>query len=262
VYAITLDRINKRVTLTFRGTDNDLAFTTNWKANVNVIKSAAVFPEQLKGKLPIEGVNIHSGFYQYLFKKRSENGNDSPKTKFDEVWEVLRPILKANRGYKLYITGHSLGGALAIITAFFLSCDQRSNVVPKPVTCISFGAPRVGDIKFMRAVRSLEKTRHLRYCRVVNDNDVITTIPIVQYHHAGVQVRLFRTKERKPVITYPKEGSLPNAVQSILGNSLLTNLNTRYDHSDYRERLERHRDSLWQRSLNDIYKDRTITGFS
>ena len=210
----------------------------------------------------MEGVNIHSGYYGYLFGKRSGSEKDLSKTKFEEVWDALRPVLRANRGYKLYITGHSMGGALAIICAFFLACDKRSGVIPKPVSCISFGSPRVGDINFMRAVRILEKDRYLRYCRVVNDNDMVTTIPMIQYHHAGVQVRLFRSKNRPPVISYPKAGSLPNAVQSLVGNSLLSNLNAGYDHSDYRERIETHRDSLWKKSLNDVYKDRSITGFS
>lgn len=261
MYAISVDRINKRVTLTFRGTDNDLAFATNWKANINVIKSAATLPSQIKGEIPgQQTVNIHSGYYKYLFGKNSGAPGDPSSSRFDEVWDVLRPILRANRGYKLYVTGHSLGGALAIITSFCLACD-RSNLIPKPVTCISFGAPRVGDLHFMRSIRTLEQTRYLRYCRVVNDNDVITSIPILQYHHAGVQVRLFRSRKRSPDISYPKAGSLPTAVQGLWGNSLLNNLNTRYDHSDYRERIDLHRDALWKCSLNDIYKDQSITGF-
>jgi Lipase (class 3) len=260
VYAISVDRINRRVTVTFRGTDNVLAFHTNWRANVKVLKSKAEFPLCLKGKLPVEGVLFHSGFYNYLFGRKSGTSLLKEKTRFEEMYDALRPILRANPGYKLYLTGHSLGGALAIITALYLSAAQ-SSTLPKPVTCISFGAPRVGDIHFMRAVRQLEESRRLRYLRIIHDNDAITSVPVWQYHHAGIQLRLFRKKDRLPDISYPKQGSGPNKLSLTLSNSLLNNINVQYDHENYRDRIDANKKVLKQRSLNELYADKVLTGF-
>jgi Lipase (class 3) len=262
VYAISVDRINRRVTVTFRGTDNALAFHTNWRANVKVLKSKAEFPSCLKGKLPVEGVLFHSGFYNYLFGRTSGTSSSKEKTRFEEMYDALRPILRANPGYMLYLTGHSLGGALAIIAALYFAAaaHQSSTQLPQPVTCISFGAPRVGDIHFMRAVRQLEESKRLRYLRIINDNDAITSVPVWQYHHAGIQLRLFR-KDRMPDISYPKQGGLPNKLSLILGNSLFNNINAQYDHGDYRDRIEANKKVLKQRSLNELYADKVHTGF-
>jgi hypothetical protein len=258
VYAIAVDRINRRVTVTFRGTDNALAFHTNWRAIAKIIKTNASFPPCLKGKLPVEGVQLHGGFDDYLFGRKSGTSSKE-KTRFEEMYDALRPSLKANPGYKLYVTGHSLGGALAIVAALYFASDQSSQL-PKPVTCVSFGAPRVGDVHFMRAVRQLEESDRLRYLRVVNDNDAITSVPVWQYHHAGIQLRLFRN-ERQPDVSYPKQGSLPNKLSLTLGNSLFNNINAQYDHQDYRERIEAHKKVLKQRSLNELYADKALTGF-
>jgi len=115
VYAVAVDRINQRVTLVFRGTDNELAFYSNWATNMTVSKTKVDLPDNLKGTLPIDldSINLHSGFYNYLFSKTFDDTDDPERTKYDEVLSVIKPLLADNPGYKLYVTGHSLGGALS-----------------------------------------------------------------------------------------------------------------------------------------------------
>jgi predicted lipase len=62
----------------------------------------------------------------------------------------LRSVLQQYPGFRLYCTGHSLGGALAILLAFELAASSDPSI-PKPVTCISIASPKVGNLPFRRA---------------------------------------------------------------------------------------------------------------
>ncbi|XP_071686598.1 phospholipase A(1) DAD1, chloroplastic-like [Rutidosis leptorrhynchoides] len=68
------------------------------------------------------------------------------------------------------ITGHSLGAALATLTAY----DITSTFEQSPmVTVVSFGGPRVGNNNF----RSKLESSGTRVLRIVNSTDVITKVP-------------------------------------------------------------------------------------
>ena len=89
---------------------------------------------------------------------------------FDQVWEsevqpMLRAFLAKHPGAPVYFTGHSLGAALATIAAVRFAGG----------TCAlyTFGSPRVGDDRFVRAV--LDKTKLV--FRFVNSQDIVTQIP-------------------------------------------------------------------------------------
>ena len=69
----------------------------------------------------------------------------------------------------MYITGHSLGGALASLTALMVSqlgC----------IHCITFGSPRVGDIEFAKlfnaCVADIDSKKHFS-CRFTTEDDPI-----------------------------------------------------------------------------------------
>lgn len=78
----------------------------------------------------------------------------------------------------LYITGHSLGAALATI------CTQRLEHTPeyrdKIAACYTFGSPRVGDKDYDLEFKS-------PIYRVVNTTDVVTVVPLLAmgYIHIG-----------------------------------------------------------------------------
>jgi hypothetical protein len=259
VYGLAVDRINKRVTLAFRGTENELAFGTNWSTNLSFLKRKVRLPSYFDDK-ETNTIYLHSGFYQYLFEQTFDDTDDPNKRKYDEILDDVLRLLADHPGYRLYVTGHSLGGALASMVSLFLACDVR---LPKPVTCLTAGAPRVGGSGYLPAVQILENHGQLRYCRVVNDKDAVAVMPMVGFHHAGFQIRLYRNASSPMEVSYPKKGdSWAGRWARIWGNSLFTNLNSGYDHGDYRERVEQNKEELAKLDLNDLYANPELTGWA
>lgn len=265
VYGLCKDVVNRRITVVFRGSDT-LAFWSNWKSNVSIAKKRGIIPESLKNSLEDDNLCFHSGFYNYLFNKTKDETDDEETTKYDQIYNDLKAMLAKNPGFKVYVTGHSLGGALSTILAFYLSCDPD---IPKPVSIVSFGAPRVGNMVFLKATQMLEKTSQLRILRSVNENDTVTVTPSIGYKHVGFQVttyaprRFFKRRTvRKPDITYPNLAAGPcQAFSRRIDNSYLANFNLGYDHTAYLKRIFLARVYLEDFSLNLLYADEDVVGF-
>jgi hypothetical protein len=259
VYAVAKDDINKRITLVFRGTENELALHSNWTTNLYIAKTKVPVPEYLKNKVDFDSLWIHSGFYKYVFEQTFDDSDDPNRLKYHEVLDDIKPLLKANPSYKLYVTGHSLGGALSGLVSFFLACDPE---IETPVTCLNFASPRFGDSNYLAAVQVLEKEERLRFCRIVNDNDLVAVVPMWNYYHAGFQVRLYEDSSYPAEITFPKiNDSISNQWSRTWSNSLFTSTNLTYDHGSYRERVEQNKAFLEDENLNQLYQNTALTGF-
>lgn len=78
----------------------------------------------------------------------------------------------------LYITGHSLGAALATLAT---QCLEQNPVFRDQIAaCYTFGSPRVGNVEFDKELKS-------PVYRVVNTTDIVTVIPLIAmgYIHVG-----------------------------------------------------------------------------
>ncbi len=128
--------------------------------------------------------------------------SDTPKTTtiYEQVVSILKPLLCHYPDYKLYVTGHGIGGAVAQICSFYLACEKN---ITSPVSSISYGSPRVGDRNFLKAVQCLEKESKLRMIRVVYDKDTVSKVPYMGYAHVGFEIRLYKEKNKIPLLTYP-----------------------------------------------------------
>jgi hypothetical protein len=135
--------------LVFRGTQGTIS---TWLFNLSTALSA--WPA---------GGQVHNGF----------------KLLLTEAWEEIQFQLEKISG-PLFYTGHSLGGALAVLTAS----------LKKPEAVYTFGSPRIGNSEFV------EKTKHLRIYRVVNPRDIVAGIPPMPgILHAGTPHWLANSKE-------------------------------------------------------------------
>lgn len=101
------------------------------------------------------------------------------------LYDDMKPFLKKN--YKTYITGHSLGGAIAALLAIHLVEDGYD--VEEVIT---FGQP-----KFTTS-EGVKRVDFLRITRVVDENDIVPMLPPAgilnrthgPYEHAGPEVIL------------------------------------------------------------------------
>lgn len=103
-----------------------------------------------------QGGKVHRGFKQAL----------------NEVWPDLLPYIRGlhNKGCKIWLTGHSLGGALATLFA------SQFNSVQGVYT---FGSPRVGNEVFKEHFQ-------VKIYRFVNNDDIVPWVPPSgKYVHVG-----------------------------------------------------------------------------
>jgi triacylglycerol lipase len=134
--------------LAFRGTE--------------VSKIVDIKIDTMASKLSVLDGRVHSGFrkaYESVAK------------------DIEESVLKLG-DVPLYITGHSLGAALATVATQRLEHNPR--IRDKIAACYTFGSPRVGnshyDIEFKSPIY-----------RVVNTTDIVTVIPLLAmgYIHIG-----------------------------------------------------------------------------
>jgi hypothetical protein len=103
---------------------------------------------------------------------------------------VSTDIMKSLAGLDvpLYVTGHSLGAALAVVATYNLENDNDYPQFRRVIAaCYTFGSPRVGNRKYdFRAP----------IYRVVNTTDIVTAIPLLAmgYVHIG-DVRFLGAKD-------------------------------------------------------------------
>ncbi len=140
------------VVAVFRGTDE----AADWLDNLNVVRVPGPFGE------------VHAGFHGALM----------------DVWPDMRRAIRNVRNADsvrrpLWLTGHSLGGALATLAASRLVDDDE------PFFGVyTYGAPRCGDKEFARVYRIEAGSRTYRF---QNNNDVVSRVParVMGYRHVG-----------------------------------------------------------------------------
>ncbi|XP_023157237.1 uncharacterized protein [Zea mays] len=81
-------------------------------------------------------------------------------------------LLNQIRGKAVVFTGHSLGGAVAALTALHYLCISSSSSPPAPpVLCVTFGSPLLGNEALSRAI--LREHWGGNFCHVVSQHDVV-----------------------------------------------------------------------------------------
>ena len=246
-------RTDKRITVAFRGSNN----TKDWLQNLNIFDRTPAEIKEFAGN----EVDVHAGFSNYLFKHRSQRDQN---TKYQQIMDVLEDVYQNEAkgrdysGYELYVTGHSLGGAVTQLLAFTLSGSKKAQAFlpsAKPVTAMSFASPHCGTKGYARKFNEFEKEGKLRHIRVSNDGDIVPLAvfigaPLMGYKQPGVNVHLHRDK--KATIAY-------NKVQKSFINPI--NFITKHMPPSHRSRLMREEDGefvnkdILSKSVDEIYSE-------
>jgi len=104
------------------------------------------------------------------------------------IYKAVLPML--NKNYEISTTGHSLGGAVAVILAMYLNID---NDTLGPI--VTFGQPKVTNVSGALAFRDLDVTR------VVTSQDLVPLVPPLDvmdmskidiYWHLGKEIILLK----------------------------------------------------------------------
>lgn len=154
-FLATNDRLKQQI-LAVRGTSN--------VENAMVDVAFKLLPNEHTG------IMLHQGFAQSA----------------DFIYDKLKPDLK--KEYRINTTGHSLGGAVALILAMYIDADGFN--VGKVIT---FGQPKVANIT------GSQQYSHLDVTRVVMPKDMVPLVPPLDpmdimnlsiYWHLGTEVVL------------------------------------------------------------------------
>jgi triacylglycerol lipase len=135
------------VVIAFRGTQSD----PDWIADAEVFQDAFPYASNC-------GI-VHHGFLSIYQSMR------------EEIFKTYARIAPYKR---LYITGHSLGGALATLHALDVALNGRF----QQITMYNFASPRVGNKEFIQKYSSVVRNS----IRFVNTHDIIPLLPPQKIH--------------------------------------------------------------------------------
>ncbi|BAT96127.1 hypothetical protein VIGAN_08301300 [Vigna angularis var. angularis] len=169
--AIWRDSARRRLVVAFRGTEQ-----SQWKdlRTDLMLVPAGLNPERIGGDFKQE-IQVHSGFL---------SAYDSVRTRIISLIRLAIGYVddhsKSLHKWHVYVTGHSLGGALATLLALELSSNQLTKQGAISITMYNFGSPRVGNKRFAEIYNEKVKDSW----RVVNHRDIIPTVPrLMGYCH-------------------------------------------------------------------------------
>jgi triacylglycerol lipase len=128
------------VIIAFRGTDSD----PDWIVDAEV--------SQLRFPYVPKPYFVHKGFLTTYESCRSQ---------------IRKNLLETPSKKPIFVTGHSLGGALATLCAFDLAINHYN------ISSITFASPRVGDPLFIEIYN--KKVKHSQ--RFVNVFDIVPLLP-------------------------------------------------------------------------------------
>ncbi|URE17607.1 phospholipase A1-Igamma1, chloroplastic-like, partial [Musa troglodytarum] len=138
--------------------------------------------ESVEGKLEPLGdghgaVKVEHGFLG-VYASKSERTRCNKTSASEQVMAEIKRLVKRYRRQgeevSLTITGHSLGGALALLNAY----EAASAMPDLPVSVISSGAPRVGNAAFGDRLKEM----NVKVLRVVVKQDVVPKMPGILFN--------------------------------------------------------------------------------
>uniref|UniRef100_M4EEY4 Fungal lipase-type domain-containing protein n=2 Tax=Brassica campestris TaxID=3711 RepID=M4EEY4_BRACM len=188
------------ILISFRGTepfdadDWGTDFDYSWYEIPNVGKLHMGFIEAMGLGTRDYTPTFHYHLVELNSSEKENNQKNLPemveRSAYYAVRETLKRLLAEHANAKFVVTGHSLGGALAILFPTLLVLKEETEMMKRLLGVYTFGQPRIGNREigsFMKA-----KLNHPvdRYFRVVYCNDLVPRLPYDDttflYKHFGV----------------------------------------------------------------------------
>jgi len=262
VYGLIVNVTHQWVCVCFRGTIGATDINTDRNFVLNHDPYVKCTTDDLKP-------GTHSGFTDYLFKQRDCDSMERPI--IDRIFASVDDAFATNSDitseYKLYTTGHSLGGGLANLFAFHVAHkkenkDDAVKHFPNTVTAMTFAAPVIGNHDFNKEYQSLEKKGFLRHVRISNEGDVVPTNNIPFPISMGIKgdttnftqngVNLFLLPDGKKMVTgYRNTKTAGSQMQLNVKNTLNNHLFPMYVE---RVNMEANK-VVYEQTIEELYKE-------
>ena len=159
--------LNKIGFKSYKFLENDGAQCHIFSDNENIIVA-------FRGTEPKEMYYVKADLLAFKRKSKTEGRvHMGFKLELRKLWPDIEALLQRNKKKQLWITGHSLGAAMATLCA--------SRLEEKNPKLYTYGSPRVGGKEFCDGM-------DVQHWRFVNNNDVVTGVPFwfMGFRHHGV----------------------------------------------------------------------------
>jgi hypothetical protein len=215
-------------------------------------------------------IPVHKGFNSYLglpvqtasgvvntflslstiFRRSKE---EESSTKFDVIVGHIKKLydIPTYEDYDLYVTGHSLGGALAQLMAMKLAASDSLKNYPQafPITAITFASPQVGGGYYQQAFSLLEKAGRLRHIRFSNQGDMVPVLPPASMGYTQTGVTIHVQDGLKAEIGYR------NPLKSVWSQMRWNNPLKRHTLTEYHGRMMLNDPELKTKNVENLYQD-------
>lgn len=250
VYGIARNPAKKCIVLVFRGSVN----RKDWVQDAKVDEVAVpLTSEELHHYVPepnesllqdFEQVCVHQGFHEYLFE------DSDGATVMEQVTRDVMKLLKEprNKDYELFITGHSLGAALATNAACLFALSDDSHII-YPIKLVTFASPSTGKEDFVLAFHELEKAGRIQHLRISNDDDMVPQgLSLFGYRHTGIHLNLHKDTYTLDTTSRDDVNDINITHKWFLGNPshLL---------QEHKKRLDKSKNELVRYSFDGIFQD-------
>ncbi|KAE8666997.1 Phospholipase A1-Igamma1 [Hibiscus syriacus] len=251
------------ITITWRGTVTRLEWIADLMDFLKPISSNKI-------PCPDSTVKVESGFLDLY----TDKDTDCRYCKFSAREQILTEVKRLLELYKdeeisITITGHSLGSALAILSAYDI-VETGLNVLNDcravPVSVFSFSGPRVGNVRFRERLETLG----VKVLRVVNVHDIVPKSPGLFFnentlpmqsgdlscaHNLEAHLHLldgYHGKGRRFVLASGRDPALVNKASDFLKDHYLV---PPYWRQDENKGMVRSKDGRWMQPERRIFDE-------
>jgi len=174
------------IVIAWRGTTTHLEGEKDLRSSLTPVSSKGIPCHD-------DGVKVDNRFLD-MYTGKDETSEYCQHSARDHVLREVKRLMDmySEEEVSITMTGHSLGSALAILSAYDIVEKGLDRGVP--VSVLSFSGPAVGNKSFQKRLKKLG----IKVLRVINANDWVPWfslwLPPFQYYHVGVELKLDNNK--------------------------------------------------------------------